>query len=161
MVASPVTFTPSGRSYLGTPSNESEVLRSNLLFFHVASALAIFAALGIEVLALAHLRRATGGAPARAALADLGTARRIGGPAMLLLIASGFWLATVYWHWQGAWMRLGLAGLILIGAAGALMTGRVVRRLKPLLDQPGFDAALRAADPALRWSFVIRTVLLA
>lgn len=137
------------------------MLRSNLLFFHIASALALFAALGMEMLALAHLRRATSGAPARAALDDLGTARRVGGPAMLLLIASGFWLATAYWHWRGAWMRLGLLGLVLVGAVGALMTGRVVRRLRPLLEQPGFDAGLRDADPALRWSFVIRTVLLA
>lgn len=137
------------------------MLRSNLLFFHVASALAIFAALGIEMLALAHLRRATGGAPARAALADLRTARRVGGPAMLLLIASGVWLATAYWHWQGAWMRLGFLGLILIGAVGGLMTRHAVRRLSPLVNEPGFDAVLRDADPALRWSVVIRTVLLA
>ena len=136
------------------------MLRSNLLFIHVASAMGIFAALGIEVRALAHLRRATGGATARAALADLGTARRVGGPAMLLLIVSGFWLATAYWHWRGAWMGLGLLGLALIGAVGRLMTGRAVRRVSPHLDQPGFDAVLREADPALLRSFLIRTVLL-
>jgi hypothetical protein len=32
-VASPVTFTTPGRSYLGRPCNGSEVLRSNLLFW--------------------------------------------------------------------------------------------------------------------------------
>jgi hypothetical protein len=137
------------------------MLRSNLLFIHIASALAIFASLGIEVLALAHLRRATEGAAARAALADLGTARRVGGPAMLLLLASGFWLATAYWHWRGAWIRLGLLGLVVVGAVGAVMSGRPLRRLRALTGQPGLDAAIRDADPALRWAFVIRTVLLA
>jgi len=41
------------------------------------------------------------------------------------------------------------------------MTGRAVRRVSPHLDQPGFDAVLRDADPALLRSFLIRTVLLA
>jgi hypothetical protein len=137
------------------------LLRSNLLFIHVASAMGVFAALGVETLALAHLRRAAGGDMARAALADLGSARRLGGPAMLLLIVSGFWLATAYWHWQGAWMRLGLLGLVAIAAVGGLMTGRAVSRLDRHLNEPGFDAVLREVDPSLRWSFLIRVALLA
>ena len=80
---------------------------------------------------------------------------------MLLLLLSGFWLATAYWHWQGAWMGLGFLGLVLIAAVGGLMTGRALRLLSSHLDQPGFDAVLRNAEPALRRSFLIRTVLLA
>jgi len=57
-------------------------------------------------------------------------------------------------------MGLGFLGLVLIGAVGGLMTGRAVRRVSPHLDQPGFDAVLREADPALLRSFLIRTVLL-
>ena len=121
----------------------------------------VFAALGVEALALAHLRRAVGGDMPRTALADLRSARRLGGPAMLLLIVSGFWLATVYWHWQGAWMRLGLLGLVAIVAVGRLMTGRAVRRLDRHQNASGFDAVLREVDPSLRWSFLIRVVLLA
>ncbi len=137
------------------------MLRSNVLFIHIASAMAIFAALGVEALALAHLRRAEGGDMARAALADLGSARRIGRPAMLLLLASGFWLATAYWHWQGAWMRLGLLGLVAIGAVGGLMTGRALRRVGPHLNGPGLDAVLRQVDPSLRRSLKIRATLFA
>jgi uncharacterized membrane protein len=136
------------------------MLRSNVLFIHIASAMAVFAALGVEGLALVHLRRAEGGDRARAALANLGSARRIGGPAMLLLLVSGFWLATAYWHWQGAWIRMGLLGLVAIGAIGGLMTGRAVRRLGPQVNGPGLDAALRQADPWVRWSFLIRAALL-
>ena len=137
------------------------MLRSNLLFIHVASAMGVFAALGVEALALAHLSRSAGNGMARAALADLGSARRLGGPAMLLLIVSGFWLATAYWHWQGAWMGLGFLGLVAVAAIGGLMTGRAVRRLVPRLNEPGFDDALRKVDPLLRRSLLIRTVLLA
>lgn len=120
-----------------------------------------FAALGIEALALAHLRRAAGGRLARAALSDFRSALRLGGPSMLLLIVSGVWLATAYWHWQGAWMRMGLRGLVAVGAIGGLMTGRAVRRLSPDLNEPRFDAVLREVDPSLRRSFLIRTALLA
>lgn len=121
----------------------------------------LFIALGIETRALAHLRRATGGTTALSALADLRAARRVGTPAMFLLVVSGFWLATVYWRWQGAWMRLGLLGLVLVAAVGGLMTGRAVRRLSRHMDDPGLDGMLRKADPALRRSFLIRGVLLA
>jgi hypothetical protein len=44
------------------------MLRSNLLFIHVASAMGMSVALGIEALALAQLRRASDSAAARAAL---------------------------------------------------------------------------------------------
>ena len=137
------------------------MLRVHLLFIHVASAMGLFAGLGIEGVALARLRRTTGGDLWRSAFADLGTARRVGEGAMPLLLVSGLWLATAYWHWQGAWMGLGFLGLILIGAGGALTTGRAVRRLRRMLDQPGFDALLREAGPALQRSFLIRTLLLA
>jgi hypothetical protein len=136
------------------------LLRSYLLFIHVASALGVFTALGVESIALAQLRRAAGSDTARVALSDLGSARRLSGPAMLLLIVSGFWLATAYWHWQGAWMRLGLLGLVTVGAVGGLMTGRAVRRLGSHLNEPGFDAVLRDVNPSLRQSFVIRVCLL-
>lgn len=120
-----------------------------------------FAALGIEAIALAHLRRAAGGNMARGALADLRSAQRVGGPAMLLLIVSGFWLATAYWHWRGAWMRLGLLGSVAVGAVAGLMTGRATRELSAHLEQPGFNAVLRAGNISLRRSYLIRVVLLA
>ena len=137
------------------------MLRANLLFIHVASAMGVFAALGMEALALAHLRHAANDDAARASLADLGSAQRLAAPAMLGLIVSGFWLATAYWHWQGAWMRLGFLGLVAVGAVGGLMTGRAVRRLHPRRHEPGFDAALHRVVPSLRRSFLIRGTLLA
>ena len=136
------------------------MLRSNLLFIHVASAMGLFVALGVEALALAQLRRTHEGGVVRAAFGDLASARRLAGPAMLLLIVSGFWLATAYWHWKGGWMGLGLLGLIAVAAVGGLMTGRAVRRLRLHLNDPRFDAVLRETDPWLRRSFLIRAALL-
>ena len=119
----------------------------------------LFVALGIEALALAQLRRATDSAAARTALSDLLSARHFVGPSMLLLLVTGFWLAKVFWHGQGTWIRLGLLGLVAFVAVAALMTGRTARRLAPRLNEPDFDAARRAANATLRRSFVIRALL--
>lgn len=137
------------------------MLRSTLLFIHLASAIAVFIALGIESVALVHLRRATTSDASRSALADLGVARRIDGPAMLLLLVSGMWLSTVFWHWQGGWIRMGFLGLVLVGAIGGSMTGRAVRRLRRQGDDLPFEAVAREANGALRRSFLIRGALLA
>ncbi|MHB1313299.1 MAG: DUF2269 family protein [Gemmatimonadaceae bacterium] len=137
------------------------MLRYNLLFIHVASAMGLFTALGMEALALAQLRRAQDAAAARAALAALGSNRRVSGPSMLLLVLSGLALTAAYWRGQGAWIGLGLAGMVAIGAVGGLVTGRRVGRLQQGLagGEPG--ASLSEAYPALRASFIMRTALLA
>jgi hypothetical protein len=137
------------------------MLRSNLLFIHVVSAMGVFTALGMEALALTQLRRASDGATARAALAALGSGQRVAGLSMLGLILTGFGLAAAYWHWQGAWMGLGLAGVVAIGTIGGLMTGRRVRRLRKSLGEGGMGPSLSEALPVLRTSFVMRAALLA
>jgi hypothetical protein len=45
--------------------------------------------------------------------------------------------------------------------AGHISVDRAIPPIESALDQSGFDAVLRDADPALRWSFLIRTFLLA
>lgn len=135
------------------------MLRYNLLFIHVISAMGVFTALGIEVLALAQLRRAADGATAGAALAGFRSSQRIGGPSMLVLLLTGLRLASAYWHWQGAWIGLGLAGLVSIGVVGGLMTSRRVNRLQKSLGEGEPGTLVLEALPALRRSFVIRAVL--
>lgn len=120
----------------------------------------VFVALGVEALALAHLRRVMRRDASRAMLEDLALARRIDGPAMLLLVLTGLWLATAFWHWHGSWMRMGLLGLLLVGAIGGLVTGRALRRLRSQVGQPGFDTLLRDMNRSLQRSFVLRAALL-
>ena len=135
------------------------MLRSSLLFIHVVGAMGIFLALGMEAQALAQLRRSSDSTAARAGLAALGAAQRVGGLSMLLLVLSGLYLATAYWRWQGAWIGLGFVGLVSIGAVGGLMTGRNVSRLRRDLDS-GSVTSLAEARPTLWASFVIRAALL-
>jgi hypothetical protein len=136
------------------------MLRSNLLFIHVVGAMGIFVALGMEALALAQLRRAADSAAARAALAALGAAQRVGGPSMLLLVLSGLYLATAYWRWEGAWIGLGFLGLVSIGAIGGLMTGRNVNRLRKGRETSATVTSLAEVAPTFWASFVIRAALL-
>jgi hypothetical protein len=136
------------------------MLRSILLFVHVVGAMGIFVALGMEALALAQLRRASDAAVSRAALVALGAGQRVGGPSTLLLLLSGLYLATAYWRWQGAWIGLGLLGLVSVGAVGGLMTGRSVRRLRKGLETSATLALLAEERQTLWASFVIRAALL-
>ena len=121
----------------------------------------VVAALGVEALALTHLRRATGSTEPRSALADLGVARRIEGPSLLFLLLTGFWLATAFWHWQGPWIRAGFLGLVVMGAVGGAMTGRVLRRLARRADGQTVVAESHGARRVMLRSFVIRALLLA
>jgi hypothetical protein len=137
------------------------MLRYHLLFIHIIAAMGAFTALGIEALALTQLRRASDSATARAALAALGPSQRLGGASMLVLTLSGLSLATTYWRWQGAWIGLGLAGLVAIGAVGGLMTGRSLRRLRRRLGESGVGTSVVDALPVLQTSFMVRAALLA
>lgn len=137
------------------------MLRYNLLFIHIVSAMGVFTALGVEALALTQLRRASDGATAREALAALGSGQRGGGLSMLVLVLTGMSLATAYWRWQGAWIGLGFLGAIAIGAIGGLMTGRRVSRLRKGLGEGRLGTSLIDALPGLWTSFVMRATLLA
>jgi len=121
--------------------------------------MSMVAALGMEAVALGLFRRATDTASTRAALAAMGATRPLAGFGALALALTGIILATRYWHWQGAWMGLGLLGLVAIGAVGGALTGRVVKRLQK--DLGGGPNGSPPADviPALRKSLIIRTAL--
>lgn len=137
------------------------MLRENLLFIHIVSAMGMFTALGIEALGLTQLRRASDSATARGALTALGSSRRVGGLSMLVLLLTGLRLATAYWRWEGAWIGLGLLGLVAIGAIGGLMTGCRVSRLQKIPGEGGMSTSLIEALPVLWTSFVMRAALLA
>lgn len=137
------------------------MLRSNLLFIHVISAMGFFFALGIEGVALAQLRRATDGAALRAALGSFAAVQRVAGPSLLLLLLSGLYLARAYWQGKGAWIGLGLVGLLAVGAISGVMTGRNIRRFRKSLDTAGEVSFIGRAQRILRTSYALRLALAA
>lgn len=136
------------------------MLRSNLLFIHVLSAMAMFTMLGMEALGLTQVARATDLASARAALLSLRSRQRGAGLSLLVLFLSGAYLARVFWQWKGAWIGLGLLGLLLLATLGALVSGRTVGRLRAGLERGGDIASIQLSRPRLQRSLVLRLALL-
>lgn len=135
------------------------MLRSNLLFVHIISAMGMFLALGIEAVALSQLRRAIDGAAIRSALGNFGTMQRLAGPSLLILLVTGLYLHRVFGQANGAWIALGLLGLVTIGAVGGLMTGRRLRRLRTAVETAGDVTPVAETHRVLRTSFLLRLVL--
>jgi len=123
-----------------------------LLFLHVTAAMGIVAGLGIEGLTLVHLRAARNGADVRQSLTSSRYAQRIAGSSLLVAIITGLYLATVYWHWSGAWMGVAMLTIIAMALVGGLMTGRALRSVTDAMG-PGAIPALQAR---LGMSYTIR-----
>ena len=137
-------------------------LYSISLFLHIVGALAIFAVLGLEWAGLHQMRRATEVAQVREWVRLLGSTRFVGGPAALLILATGIHMTATRWGAE-AWIIAGLAGLVLIAALGAGLGGRRIGAIARAL--PG-EAVLispslrqRIHDPVLTLSLRLRIAL--
>lgn len=133
------------------------MLRTFILFIHVASAMGIFAAAGIEGMVLGQLRRANDDASAGASLAGYRFVQKVGGPSMGLTLLSGLTLAGMYWGWRLGWIDVALASIVLMIIIGSTMTGRSLGSLKGAATA----AAVQAAVPTLRKSLLLRVWILA
>lgn len=131
-------------------------------FLHVVGALGLFAALGLEWAGLRGMRRATSVGHVRPWIGLLGSLGRIAGLSLLTLLVTGLSMTAAAWEGQ-PWTRLGLAGLVLIGAAGPAVTGRRIRAIARAL--PPEDGSVprpllrRMRDPVLLLSAWLRTSL--
>ena len=103
-----------------------------LVFVHVASAMGLFAAIGIETVALRGLRRETTPAGARASLDLFGIASRTGLVSMLVTLSAGIGLMITAWHRQ-PWITAAFIGMVLMAASGGIVSGRRLRRLRASL----------------------------
>ncbi|HET9984551.1 MAG TPA: hypothetical protein VFQ38_13225 [Longimicrobiales bacterium] len=132
------------------------------LFLHIVGALGLFAGISLEQAGLRGLRRASTTAALREWLTVLSARGRIEGPAGVVLLATGGYMAATGWGRQ-PWIALALLGLVLIALLGALATGRTVRALRSAL--PNDDLPVRFAlrqridSPVLRTSAALRAAL--
>jgi len=132
------------------------------VFLHIVGALGLFAALGLEWASVLNLRRAGTAGQGREWAKLLAALRRVGGPALLTILATGIYMMATRWGGQ-AWIGVGFAGLVLMAVLGGTLTGR---RAGPVLrglsseDGP-ISAALgqRLRDPVLMVSLYLRTAL--
>jgi hypothetical protein len=127
-------------------------LYSIALFLHVVGALALFAALALEWVGLAGLRRATTAEQAAEWGGIWPLLARLAPAALATLLVSGIYMAVVAWGRNAWWIALGLVGLFLLGGLGA-RNGRRLRELTlPLTARRGpLDRELRAQLASSQW----------
>jgi len=114
-----------------------------LVFLHVLSAMGLFAAIAIEAVALERLRRADAPTGVREGMELLARNERLGGIAMLTLIASGAWMMATTWGHQW-WIASAFIGIVGMGVAGGAVSSRRIRRLRAALAAergPGLSQA--------------------
>src|SRR5262245_66301543 len=86
----------------------------------------LFAALAIEGVSLRSLRRATSYEQAREWAGVWSVLVPLGVPSVLVVLASGIYLATTLGLWQFGWVEVAVAPLALVAVAGAV--GRARRK---------------------------------
>jgi hypothetical protein len=130
------------------------MVRTVLVFIHVASAIGVFGALAIDGAVLRQIRRSAESAQLRTALDDFRLVPRVAIPGLLLTLLSGLYLTATVWGWRTAWIDVALLGLIATGAIGAATTGPRIARLQNTLNRDD------RRDPVLLASFLVRTSIL-
>lgn len=132
-----------------------------VLFTHLLGMVGLFGAVTLEGVTLRSLRRATSYEQAREWIAMWRLLPLLGGPSLLIALASGTYMATVLGVWAFGWTRIAVPTIIVIAILGAILaphrkrvqtaigshTGVLPRELQTQLRAP-LDAAswrLRAA----------------
>jgi hypothetical protein len=132
------------------------------LFLHVAGALGLFIAIGLEWTSLPRLRRAASVEQARTWLGVLGSLGPIGGPSALALLVTGIYMMVTVWR-GAAWPGIGLIAMVLIAVLGGVLTGRRVGSIAQALPAEAGPLppalAERVRDPVLVLSARLRAAL--
>ena len=103
-------------------------LYSVLIFAHVLGAVALFAALGIEVAAFRRLRGARTAHQARTWIGPLREAGRLGPAVMVTILIAGVWMMAVRWGAE-PWIITALVGLVVMAVLGTALTRPAMGRL--------------------------------
>src|SRR3989442_3486898 len=98
--------------------------RPLILSIHITAAMGVFAALGIEGVALLQLRRASSLAQLQAAVNGLRLMQRVMALSALTLVLSGLYLAGS--GWSVPWINLGFASLVAAAVLGGATTGPTI-----------------------------------
>ncbi len=136
-----------------------------LVFLHVLGATGVFAAFGIEAVALYGLRRESVPDTARTWLGLFTVAARTGLISMVVLFVAGVALMITVWHAQ-PWISFAFAGMIVMGVVGGVVSGRRLRSLRASAaaeNGPELSEAFRhlRSSPALASALVVRIAIAA
>jgi hypothetical protein len=136
-------------------------LFSGMLFLHVAAALGIFTALGLESLQLFHLRRAGSAREAGVWVSLVPGLPAMFGASAAVMLLTGVYLAVQMSAWPQAWLKVTMAGLVLMVPFGAV-SGRKMRAMRNVIavaEPDEISLFRRLQDPVLKFSLGIRIAL--
>src|SRR5262245_9543782 len=108
-----------------------------IMFFHVAAMVGLFAALAIEGVSLRSLRRATSYEQAREWAELWSLLAPIGIPSVLVVLASGIYLATTLGLWEFGWVKVALPTVVIVAVAGGIVGPRRNRLRKSIAANAG------------------------
>lgn len=131
------------------------------LFVHVVSAMAVAAALRLEILTLLQLRKATTSGDVRSAIHLVPGLPVVAMSSLVLLLLTGSYMTAQASAWSLAWPRVAVVTLVLIGPLGGV-SGRKMRAIRQLSSagQSANSELLRKLrDPFLMFSMILRVAL--
>ena len=138
------------------------MIQSLVLFAHVVGVLGLFVGLGVEWISLDGVRRSTARAEAMPWVRMSAVVPRASGAALVVIVASGFYLGARFGVLGDGWMRASYAALLLMGIVSGPVARHPMRVLRQAARTPGDGAvpALRAAASSaiLRLSLRLRVV---
>jgi hypothetical protein len=132
-----------------------------VLFVHILGALALFAALSLEILTLSQLTQATSSRGVRLWVDLVPWLARMSTGSLVVLLFSGGYLTNQMSGWTLAWPKVTVAKLVLIATLGAI-TGkrmRAIRRICVADKTNDTELVNRLRDPFLKISLGIRIAL--
>ena len=134
-----------------------------IVFCHVVAMIGLFIVLAIEGVSLRWVRRATSYEQARDWVALWGLLTPIGIPSVLVVLASGIYLASTLGMWQFGWARVALPTLVIVAVAGAIVGPRRNRLRAAVATNTGplpRSVLIELGHPLLRASWGLRAMLL-
>src|SRR5438067_4060948 len=111
-------------------------LYSLALFFHIAGALGVFAALALDWVGITKLRGAGTVEQVREWAGVYGVIRTLGGASVAALLVFGLYMTAVTWGPTG-WIAIGFLSLLVIAGLGAVSGVRLSRLLAAASDGQG------------------------
>src|SRR5262245_14730521 len=108
-----------------------------VMFFHVAAMIGLFGALAIEGVSLRSLRRATSYEQAREWAGLWSLLLPLGLPSVLVVLASGIYLATSLGLWEFGWAQVSVPTVVIVAVAGGIVGPRRNRLQKAIATNAG------------------------
>ena len=103
------------------------------LFLHIAGALLLAAATGIEWLCIVNLRKVGTIENVRQSLSNYKKLGMIGGISWLLILIPGIYMMAMEWRRYSGWIAVAFIGIMIIAVVGGAVSSRKLRKAEKLL----------------------------